>query len=106
MPLKHSKDDFKRRQKDVFVLILDIIVEYDLSYFAASFVARILWNCRAFFSHRSFINCCLFIPLQDLLEYKSKIRLLKVYTMDGAVKTVQVRYCDFRDECCKIIEHC
>jgi hypothetical protein len=28
--------------------------------------------------------------VQDMLEYKSKIRLLKVYTMDGAVKTVQV----------------
>ena len=25
-----------------------------------------------------------------MLEYKTKIRLLKVYTMDGAVKTVQV----------------
>ncbi len=28
--------------------------------------------------------------VQDMVEYKSKIRLLKVYTMDGAVKTVQV----------------
>ena len=43
MPLRHSKDDFKR-QKYIFVLKLDIIVEYGLSYFAASFVARILWN--------------------------------------------------------------
>ena len=43
MPLRHSKDDFKR-QKYIFVLKLDIIVEYGLLYFAASFVARILWN--------------------------------------------------------------
>ena len=27
-----------------------------------------------------------------MLQYKSKIRLLKVYTMDGAVKTVQVSW--------------
>ena len=30
--------------------------------------------------------------IQDMVEYKSKIRLLKVYTMDGAVKTVQVNF--------------
>ena len=43
MPLRHNKDDFKR-QKDIFVLKLDIIVKYDLLYFAVSFVASILWK--------------------------------------------------------------
>lgn len=48
MPLKHTKDDFKR-QKDVFVLKLDITVEYGLfvnchDCFAASSEASILWN--------------------------------------------------------------
>ena len=98
MPLRHSKDDFKR-QKYIFVLKLDIIVEYGLSYFAASFVARILWNVAHSFPIAPFVPktrggntpCSISItPLLDTLFFsfsrRSRINSVDLHLPDAAFR--------------------